>query len=57
MHKIYKCKNCFTVYDDSYGDTVNRIEAGIKFEDLEAAYVCPTCDAPKKDFVPVEKVL
>jgi rubredoxin len=47
--KVYQCQNCFTVYDEHYGDAVNEIAAGTPFETL-ATYCCPTCDAPKEDF-------
>jgi rubredoxin len=46
---IYQCKNCFTQYDELYGDIINNIVPGTQFEDIEH-YICPTCDAPKQDF-------
>lgn len=47
---VYQCKNCLTLYDEVYGDAVNNIVPGTKFETIEN-YDCPTCDAPKQDFV------
>lgn len=48
--EIYQCKNCLTLYDEVYGDDVNKIAAGTKFETIEH-YCCPTCDSPKQDFL------
>ncbi|GAB3532062.1 hypothetical protein GCM10027443_15300 [Pontibacter brevis] len=53
IHQVYQCKNCFTVYDEAFGDALNQVTAGTPFYAI-AAYSCPTCDAPKEDFVPVE---
>ena len=52
-HQVYQCRNCFTIYDEEQGDALNHIAAGTPFEAL-AIYNCPTCDAPKEDFVPAE---
>nr|WP_304610809.1 rubredoxin [Mucilaginibacter rivuli] len=48
--QVYQCKNCMTVYDEIYGDDINNIAPGTKFETIEQ-YQCPTCDSPKQDFV------
>lgn len=48
--QVYQCKNCLTLYDETYGDTVNNIAPGTRFDAIEH-YICPTCDAPKHDFV------
>ncbi|WP_345157838.1 rubredoxin [Pontibacter saemangeumensis] len=52
-HQVYQCRNCFTIYDEEQGDALNHIAAGTPFETL-AIYNCPTCDAPKADFMPAE---
>ena len=52
---VHQCKNCFTVYDDEFGDELNNVPAGVKFDDLSDLYVCPTCDAGKEDFILIEK--
>jgi rubredoxin len=52
-HPVYQCKNCFTIYNEAYGDELNNIAAGTSFGAL-AIYNCPTCDAPKEDFERVE---
>ncbi|MFT2010676.1 rubredoxin [Pontibacter sp. 13R65] len=51
--KVYQCRNCFTIYDETYGDAVNEIAVGTPFEKLET-YCCPTCEAPKEDFKLIE---
>ena len=48
--QAYQCKHCFTVYDPTYGDELNNIEAGIAFDKLPQNYTCATCEAPKQDF-------
>jgi rubredoxin len=48
---IHQCKHCFTLYDAEYGDSINGIASGVRFDDLPATYICPVCDAPKVDFV------
>lgn len=55
LHQIYQCKHCLSVYDEAYGDPQNEIEAGTKFENINSVYVCPTCEAPKSDFLAIEK--
>ena len=53
LQQVYQCKHCFTVYDDTFGDPVNKIPAGTHFSAL-TTYQCPTCEAPKDDFLLVE---
>lgn len=53
--KVYQCKNCMTLYDEAYGDDVNNSAPGTAFEAIEH-YVCPTCDAPKQDFILLDKL-
>lgn len=52
--KVHQCRHCFTIYDAAFGDELNGIAAGIPFGKLPKTYTCPTCEAPKKDFVAVE---
>jgi len=47
--QLYQCKHCLTVYDESCGDQLQNIAPNTRFEDIET-YICPTCDAPKRDF-------
>ncbi len=54
--KVFQCKNCLTIYDKEYGDSINGIKVGTEFEQLDNNYACPTCDAPKHDFVEIEKM-
>ena len=48
---VHQCPHCFTVYDPDYGDTRQHIAAGIIFAALPAHYACPTCEAPKAEFI------
>ncbi len=46
----YVCTVCGYVYDEELGDTDNGIEAGTKFDDLPADWVCPLCAVDKTNF-------
>lgn len=50
----HQCPDCLTIYDAEFGDIPGDIPPGTAFEDLPAAYCCPTCDSPKAAFVAVE---
>ncbi|MBO9611601.1 MAG: rubredoxin [Dyadobacter sp.] len=50
----HQCPDCLTIYDPEYGDVLGDIPPGTAFEDLPAAYCCPTCDSGKAVFLPVE---
>jgi rubredoxin len=52
-HHIYQCKNCFSIYDKTYGDIMNGIAAGIDFETL-IDYSCPVCESSKDSFIRIE---
>lgn len=52
---IHQCKNCFTIYDEVYGDQMNGIPANTPFADI-ADYECPVCSAGKEDFVLVDNL-
>ena len=51
---VYQCKNCLTVYNEVWGDALNDIAPGTDFNSL-TNYCCPTCEAPKQDFIRLEK--
>jgi rubredoxin len=51
---IHQCPSCLTVYDDKYGDIVNDIPIGVKFEYLPETYSCPICESPKNEFKSIE---
>jgi rubredoxin len=51
---VYQCKNCFSIYDEAFGDIENNIIAGTSFSDLSKTYRCPLCEAAKEDFVEVD---
>ncbi|HVS94563.1 MAG TPA: rubredoxin [Mucilaginibacter sp.] len=46
---VYQCKNCLNIYDEQYGDELNNIAAGTRFESIDN-YSCSVCDSPKEDF-------
>ena len=45
----YQCV-CGYVYDEDAGDPDNGIQAGTKWENLPADFVCPTCGLGKDSF-------
>ncbi|RIA09934.1 rubredoxin [Flavobacteriaceae bacterium MAR_2010_72] len=47
---VYQCKNCLTVYDESYGDVTQNIAPSTPFDQLSEGYVCSLCEAPKSNF-------
>jgi rubredoxin len=49
----YQCKNCLTVYDDTFGDEENGIAPGTAFIDLPETYRCPLCESPRQEFLGV----
>jgi rubredoxin len=53
---VYQCKHCLTIYDSEYGDEINLVPVGKAFPEINESYACPTCEAPKRDFVLVEKI-
>jgi rubredoxin len=55
--EIYECADCFTVYDEQFGDILNDIAPGISFHSLPDSYCCPTCGAHKNNFDMVRKPL
>jgi rubredoxin len=54
---VYQCSHCLTVYDETEGDIAAQIPAGMLFIDLPGSYACPLCEAPKEDFVIVERAV
>ena len=47
----YECTLCGYIYDPATGDAETNIPAGTRFEDLPDDWVCPSCGAPKYEFV------
>ena len=50
----YVCEICGYVYDPAEGDPDNGVDPGTSFNDLPDDWECPTCGAPKDDFVKEE---
>jgi [NiFe] hydrogenase assembly HybE family chaperone len=48
---IMECKICWTPYDPAEGDDFRQIAPGTPFLALPADWKCPTCDAPKAQFL------
>ncbi|RYY14335.1 MAG: hypothetical protein EOO36_14440, partial [Cytophagaceae bacterium] len=49
---LHQCRQCGTVYDETYGDPAQQVAAGTPFGAL-TSYQCPTCEAPLAHFVAV----
>ena len=47
----YVCEICGYFYDPNEGDLDNDINPDIPFDELPEDWVCPTCGAPKEDFI------
>src|SRR5690606_32266870 len=47
---VYQCSDCFTVYDEIYGDDKADIVPGTSFDKIPENYTCPVCSAPKSKF-------
>ncbi len=50
VQEVYQCSDCFTIYDEMYGDIVNDIPKNTPFDSLPKTYTCPVCEAPKDTF-------
>jgi rubredoxin len=48
---IYECNVCKSRFDSNFGDSLNNVEAGVLFEDLQENYSCGVCGSEKKYFV------
>ncbi|MTI32443.1 rubredoxin domain-containing protein [Xanthovirga aplysinae] len=51
----YQCPHCLTTYDPIFGDETQEIPAKTNFEELQSTYLCSLCDAPKEEFIKVNK--
>ncbi|WP_405562386.1 rubredoxin [Polaribacter sp. Asnod6-C07] len=52
--EVYQCQDCFTIYDEAYGDVTQNIAPETLFTALPENYECPLCEASKSNF---EKVV
>ncbi|GAC1585855.1 MAG: hypothetical protein NVS3B19_03820 [Ginsengibacter sp.] len=52
---VHQCKHCLTIYEDTFGEPENGIEAKTPFNLLPDNYICSLCEAPKNDLIRVEK--
>jgi rubredoxin len=53
---VHQCKNFLRIYDERYGDELNGISAGTRFESIEN-YACPLCESTKEEFAVIEAVV
>ena len=51
---VMECKVCWTPYDPAEGDDSRQIDAGTPFTALPGDWSCPTCSAPKEQFMVLE---
>ena len=54
---LHQCSHCLTVYDEEVGEIESGIPVDTMFTALPDTYLCPLCEAPKKDFLSIEKEL
>lgn len=50
----YICTCCGYIYDPARGDEMTQVDAGVAFEDLPEAWVCPLCYADRDQFDPLD---
>lgn len=48
---IYACQECFSIYDETTGDSSQNVPAGTLFSKLSKEWHCPVCEAPKESFL------
>jgi rubredoxin len=51
---VYQCPDCFTIYDERYGDSFAGIPAQTPFRLLPEGYCCQLCEQSKNQFVEIE---
>lgn len=49
-----ECRICWYVYDPAEGDEVGQVPAGTGFAALPESWRCPSCDAGKEAFLPLD---
>jgi rubredoxin len=48
--EVYQCKDCLTVYNETYGDITQNVLPKTPFKDLPEDYICSICEDPKSSF-------
>jgi len=48
--EVYQCRECLTIYNETYGDLTQNIGLNIPFKSLPEEYKCSVCEAPKSSF-------
>ncbi len=52
--KLYQCKKCGYIYNESDGDPYANIPSGTTWENLPKNWKCPICGNPKEEFEELE---
>ena len=55
--EVYRCKDCWTVYDSKFGDLEQGISKSTSWDSLPNEYKCPICENPKSKFELVSGLL
>lgn len=50
VKEVYQCKNCLSIYDEHYGDTLANIAPDTPFNNLPPQYTCGVCESEKEAF-------
>jgi len=48
--KVFQCQDCFTIYDETFGDVTQNIDPETVFSELPEDYKCSLCEASKETF-------
>ena len=48
--EVFQCQDCFTIYDENFGDVTQNIAPETVFNSLPESYECSLCEAPKSSF-------
>jgi rubredoxin len=48
--EVFQCQDCFTIYDETFGDVTQNIDRETVFNELPEDYKCSLCEASKETF-------
>ena len=49
--KVWQCRTCGYLYDESEGDPLEGLAPGTRWEDVPEDWICPMCGTPKSEAV------
>ncbi len=52
---VHQCPNCFSIYDEKFGDAALNIAPGTLFAHLPPSYACSLCETDKDLFIEIER--